>query len=1171
MKTKLLLAILLPVMLAALAATPDAASGAKAGGWGSLPPAIASPSHVILVHARLIVDVVHETPVITGLNIQPGSFNPLPAETGSLQPIGQYWVEAVDSKGATVIRYPFAFPRLITVPMAPEGAPPDDAPARIDIRDPEVALVLPYSSEIAEVRILSADQSLLNSMSMGRAPIPESVIGQEPLALPGPSDKFDLLIIASGYNAATMAAFNSRAQAIRASLLATEPFQSYSAKIVIQAFANTQDLGCFCGCAGIDRLLCCDQGAVVAAAASSGFGYDEILVVHNTATYCGSGVRDLGAFQDNSYSSYAVVYDGDWSEWMAKHEMGHSVADLCDEYTYGSEGFSYYDCVNCRATCSSWQHLTGSCTASCDARPSYYRPEDSVMLQVGNHVFNQASSQQGLLPRLLYFMGASAGTTAFFQDGVFPGASYAGTRDTYISQHNPTANFGAAATLNVDGQAPNGSGHPNWTLFKWDLTSILPGKTVQSAAITIDVTNHSSGQTYKLYELSGNWSEATVTWNSKPAWGATVLGAIGFNALGMQTVNLNAAGVAIVQKWIDNPATNFGFAIADGGNSDGFDFPAREEAVPTRRPKLTVVYSAGGQVAAIVDGPWLQNTSQTTMMVMWEVSKQATGAIRYRKQGSTTWTSKSATPVTVGGKWISTASLTALLAGTAYDYQVRPASGVAWTPTAVFATAPGATTNFLAGAYGDSRTNSAAHQQVTNALAARSPKLSLHVGDLVATGQCYADWKPQFFDPAKTLLAKSVFYPAPGNHEYLACTPAGRIWYYDFFNLPGNGVAGQAEKWYAFSYGCGRFISLDSYDANSESFSFSADQFNWLHNELDSTAYTSAKWQVVFLHLPLHMWPNTTLRNQVYDLFRLHGVDLVLEGHRHRYERGVKDGIPYVIVGGGGAPLDACASDPIPGRKKCVGAPDYSYATLEFVCGSSPALKLKAYKPDGALIDSYNRVVAATGAGEATLIAEIEDFEDPMAPMVMLPPSEVCSQQADSAAQEVAVASVAPNGFGLTLGAVEATAGAAVALPVYLTSGEGELAGLNFSLDFDPTRLSFDPTDADDDGLPDSIVFVLPEGFAAAVDCQPAAMDGELAITLTGLDPALLSDPTAPILWVAFNVADTDASATTAVGFAAEPTAIAVAPDGQKAPIATQEGLVSIHPTQAIYLPLMQQ
>ena len=161
----------------------------------------------------------------------------------------------------------------------------------------------------------------------------------------------------------------------------------------------------------------------MAAAEDSGSLYDEIIVIDNTATYSGGGARDLGsaAYKTNSYSSYCQVYDGQYTVPMALHEFGHSFGDLCDEYSYGSEGYSYYPCVNCRATCSDWSSLSGTCTVGCDAKSTYFRPERSIMLDLSSPtIYNQPSiladySPDGLEKRLEFFVGVppAAPTAAF--------------------------------------------------------------------------------------------------------------------------------------------------------------------------------------------------------------------------------------------------------------------------------------------------------------------------------------------------------------------------------------------------------------------------------------------------------------------------------------------------------------------------------------------------------------------------------------------------------------------------------------------------------------------------------------------------------------------------------------------------------------------------------------
>ena len=63
-------------------------------------------------------------------------------------------------------------------------------------------------------------------------------------------------------------------------------------------------------------------------------------------------------------------------------------------------------------------------------------------------------------------------------------------------------------------------------------------------------------------------------------------------------MTLNAAGLAVVQSWIDDPAANRGIIVKDYFASDGVTVRSSEASTATQRPKLTIAYrpaGAGGQ------------------------------------------------------------------------------------------------------------------------------------------------------------------------------------------------------------------------------------------------------------------------------------------------------------------------------------------------------------------------------------------------------------------------------------------------------------------------------------------------------------------------------------------------------------------------------------------------
>jgi Calcineurin-like phosphoesterase len=222
-----------------------------------------------------------------------------------------------------------------------------------------------------------------------------------------------------------------------------------------------------------------------------------------------------------------------------------------------------------------------------------------------------ASTRRGAATMAALLLAAAQATAATlsFQDGVSPTTGYAGTRDTKIKSDATGTNFATATTVEVDG-SPDYSG-----LLKWDVTAIPAGSAVTAATISVNVVDVSTG-TYEIYEMKRNWSETQATWNvfaTGSSWqtagasgtndrGTAVLGTVTGSTTGIKTYTLNASGVALVQRWVATPSTNFGVVIQDYTVSDGLDFNTREIGTAANRPKLTVTYATGATPTATVTG-----------------------------------------------------------------------------------------------------------------------------------------------------------------------------------------------------------------------------------------------------------------------------------------------------------------------------------------------------------------------------------------------------------------------------------------------------------------------------------------------------------------------------------------------------------------------------------------
>ena len=197
-----------------------------------------------------------------------------------------------------------------------------------------------------------------------------------------------------------------------------------------------------------------------------------------------------------------------------------------------------------------------------------------------------------------------ASATVTFRQGVSP-AGYAGAKDVYITDGadtpwNPDVNYNGWQVEVDTGES---------ALMRWDLSVIPAGATISAASITLNVVNDST-QKYSLYECLKPWVDTQATWNqyatgvpwataganntgtTSPDRGTTALNLDALTgAVGVHTYRLNTSGVAVVQKWLDNPSSNHGFVSVPGSNSDGFGWDDAESTTPTNRPRLNVTYS----------------------------------------------------------------------------------------------------------------------------------------------------------------------------------------------------------------------------------------------------------------------------------------------------------------------------------------------------------------------------------------------------------------------------------------------------------------------------------------------------------------------------------------------------------------------------------------------------
>jgi predicted phosphodiesterase len=255
-------------------------------------------------------------------------------------------------------------------------------------------------------------------------------------------------------------------------------------------------------------------------------------------------------------------------------------------------------------------------------------------------------------------------------------------------------------------------------------------------------------------------------------------------------------------------------------------------------------------------------------------------------------------------KRIHNATLTGLDPGTRYHYIVeaedqsgdRIDSGIL-----TFSTAPAFFRSVKFAVIGDTE----ARPWINDALAKRiweqQPDFVIHLGDLTDGGaeSRKAEWTHEYFLGMNQLQSRIPVFSVPGNGE-----GSPLYWYRQYFPHPLD--QDNRAGFYQFSYGDVDFFMLDSNFRASE-FQPGTRQFQWLAARL---ARSAARWKIVcFHHLGTPSTFGTDIEvNALVPLFDQWGVDYVLNGHIHLYERshprrGVNitaDGTVYVVSGGAG-------------------------------------------------------------------------------------------------------------------------------------------------------------------------------------------------------------------------------------------------------------------------------
>ena len=183
-------------------------------------------------------------------------------------------------------------------------------------------------------------------------------------------------------------------------------------------------------------------------------------------------------------------------------------------------------------------------------------------------------------------------------------------------------------------------------------------------------------------------------------------------------------------------------------------------------------------------------------------------------------------------------------------------------------------------------------EMVGNAIASDPTQFDfvLHGGDVVESPSSY--YWDHWFSSFDEMLLKAPFIPVLGNHE------KNHRSYYEAFHLPPGAGKGD-EQWWALHWGDVVVVGLDS---NVKKASDYRAQQDWARVHLSGPE----PHKFVIFHHPVFTsdayHSSGTFLDQIYHpIFVETEVDIVFNGHSHHYEHIVREGVTYLVVGGGGA------------------------------------------------------------------------------------------------------------------------------------------------------------------------------------------------------------------------------------------------------------------------------
>jgi predicted MPP superfamily phosphohydrolase len=307
---------------------------------------------------------------------------------------------------------------------------------------------------------------------------------------------------------------------------------------------------------------------------------------------------------------------------------------------------------------------------------------------------------------------------------------------------------------------------------------------------------------------------------------------------------------------------------------------------------VLVLISQRGTAQTITKQPYQQVVTPNSIIIRWDTDSVRVGTVYYGASLSSLTGSASDTVVTRKHE----VTIKGLSPKQKYYYSVTGSSSGSSDQYFVTAPNPGtvqSTRIWVITDFGQSNsTSDDARRLQTVGFWKAFNNNDLHADVVISMGdQSEEDTEAQlqanYFNELQDVLKCTPLFTIAGNHE----DTDGEVNYKADFTLPTRGEAGGypsgTEDYYSFNFANIHFVALSV----ENNVSISGAEKTWLQNDL---ANNKSDWLIAYMHRPMHSagyHPTDgdatalAMKTNWLPLLEAAGVDLILSGHNHVYER----------------------------------------------------------------------------------------------------------------------------------------------------------------------------------------------------------------------------------------------------------------------------------------------